>query len=74
MWIFPSNDVGYCYYGVDSFATKNIELTGAAGVIYIDNGSGFEAYQVYIDNGTSWDFVHPLYRQRYELGYMWVIF
>ena len=59
LWIFPSSDQGYCYYGVDSFATKNIELTGSAGVIYVDNGSGFEAYQVYIDNGTSWDLYIP---------------
>lgn len=25
------------------------------GVVYIDNGSSFDAYQVFIDNGTSWD-------------------
>lgn len=30
-----------------------------AGVVYIDNGSGFERYQVYIDNGTSWDLYVP---------------
>lgn len=29
------------------------------GVVYIDNGSGFEAYQCYIDNGTSWDLYEP---------------
>lgn len=26
-----------------------------AGLIYIDNGSGWEAYEVYIDNGTTWE-------------------
>lgn len=25
------------------------------GLIYIDNGSGFDAYMLYIDNGTGWD-------------------
>lgn len=25
------------------------------GLVYIDNGSGWDAYQVYIDNGSSWD-------------------
>lgn len=28
-------------------------------VVYIDNGSTFEAYQVYIDNGTSWELYIP---------------
>ena len=30
-----------------------INLTG--GLVYIDNGSGFEPCEVYIDNGESWD-------------------
>lgn len=25
------------------------------GLVYIDNGSSWDAYQVYIDNGSSWD-------------------
>ena len=29
------------------------------GVVYIDNGTTFEAYQIYIDNGTSWDLYVP---------------
>lgn len=29
------------------------------GIIYIDNGSGWDAYQVYIDNGSSWDMYIP---------------
>ena len=28
-------------------------------VIYIDNGTAWEAYQCYIDNGTSWDLYMP---------------
>lgn len=26
-----------------------------SGLVYIDNGSSFDAYQLFIDNGTSWD-------------------
>lgn len=29
------------------------------GLVYIDTGSGWEAYQAYIDNGTSWDMCAP---------------
>lgn len=29
--------------------------TTGQGLVYIDNGSGWDAYQVYIDNGSSWD-------------------
>lgn len=29
------------------------------GLVYIDNGSGFEAYQAYIDNGSGWDHYIP---------------
>ena len=29
------------------------------GLIYIDTGSGLEAYQCYIDNGTGWDLYLP---------------
>ena len=29
------------------------------GLVYIDNGSGWDTYQVYIDNGTSWDMYIP---------------
>lgn len=35
--------------------TGSTTVSLTAGVVYIDNGSGFDAYQVYIDNGTSWD-------------------
>lgn len=27
----------------------------ALGLVYIDNGTSFDAYMIYIDNGTSWD-------------------
>lgn len=29
------------------------------GLVYIDNGSGWEAYEIWIDNGTSWDLYIP---------------
>ena len=29
--------------------------TTGQGLVYIDNGSGWDAYQVYIDNGSGWD-------------------
>lgn len=29
--------------------------TTGQGLVYIDNGSSWDAYQVYIDNGSSWD-------------------
>ena len=31
----------------------------AKGLVYIDNGTGWDAYQCYIDNGTSWDAYMP---------------
>ena len=29
------------------------------GLVYIDNGSGFDAYQAFIDNGSGWDMYIP---------------
>ena len=37
------------------------------GLIYIDNGSGFDAYCIYIDNGSSWD----LYSAYIDNGDSW---
>ena len=31
----------------------------SSGLVYIDNGTQFEAYQMFIDNGTNWDQVIP---------------
>ncbi len=30
-------------------------VTALMGLVYIDNGTEFEAYQIYIDNGTNWE-------------------
>ena len=41
---------------------KSVTVTLQAvpqGLIYIDNGSGWEAYQAYIDNGESWEMYAP---------------
>lgn len=37
-------------------AAQTITVNGVelGGLVYIDNGTGFVAYQVYIDNGTEW--------------------
>ena len=39
---------------VPSFS-GSIEVDLLLGVVYIDNGSGWDMYEIYIDNGTSWD-------------------
>lgn len=36
---------------------KKLETIG--GLVYIDNGTQFEAYQMFIDSGTNWDQVIP---------------
>ena len=51
----------------NSYSKAYLQITSATitvtynelGVVYIDNGTTFEAYQVYIDNGSSWDLYAP---------------
>lgn len=56
---------GYSEHSEPGFVTVNatnhhaVSLGYNSGLVYIDNGSGFTAYQVYIDNGTSWDLCIP---------------
>jgi hypothetical protein len=59
LWIFPSSEEGWCYYNAATITTKTVTTTGGAGLVYIDNGTGWDAYQVYIDNGTTWDLHMP---------------
>jgi hypothetical protein len=42
-------------------ATGNHTITVGynTGLVYIDNGSGFTAYQAYVDNGTDWSLCIP---------------
>ena len=42
-----------------SSAITVIATSKALGLVYINTGSGFEAYQVYIYNGSSWDLYCP---------------
>lgn len=51
IWAYTSSNCT----GSDTFELDPI----ARGLVYIDNGSKFEAYQAYIDNGTSWDLYAP---------------
>lgn len=45
----------YCY-DASSNDLSSLEYTDTlSGLVYIDNGSSWDAYEVYIDNGTSWD-------------------
>ena len=41
--------------GAVTVATTTKQL----GLVYIDNGSGFDAYLIYIDNGSSWEQYAP---------------
>lgn len=52
LWIFPSTAVwGWFFWYPD---TETVTVTGAAGVVEIDTGSGFVKAIPYIDDGTSW--------------------
>lgn len=47
----------YGYKGIYCNATNGypkITFNYTQGLVYIDNGSGWDAYEVYIDNGSSW--------------------
>lgn len=48
---------GLSYTCGSASASGSMTLTPTAGqgLVYIDNGSRWDAYQVYIDNGSSWD-------------------
>lgn len=61
LWVFASSTAvplsvylpksGYQFQ--TSLATITVDQS--SGIVYIDNGSGFEAYQVFIDNGSTWE-------------------
>ena len=56
LWFFPS----VAEYGIwGHYKSFTITTSGGAGLVYIDNGTSWDAYQVYIDNGTSWDLYMP---------------
>lgn len=58
IWFFPGSTT-YGYYAWRSSKTSTLTTSGGAGLVYIGNGSTYDAYQVYIGNGTSWDLALP---------------
>lgn len=54
-------------YAKGIIADTTIDVETLSMPIYIDNGSGWDAYEVYIDNGTSWD----LYSVYIDNGSSW---
>ena len=58
LWIFP-NTTKYGFYWLTANQQATLTTSGGAGVVYIDNGSSWDAYQCYIDNGSSWDLYIP---------------
>lgn len=58
LWIFP-NTTTYGWYNLTELVQATITISGASGIVYIDNGTRFDAYQFYIDNGTNWDLFVP---------------
>lgn len=70
----PLERTGYTFLGWAETADAKSGITGlytpskditlyaiwdANGLVYIDNGTSFDAYQVFIDNGSSWDQYMP---------------
>ena len=58
LWIFPSVEK-YSYYHMSKDKGATVTLSGSAGLVHIDDGTGFNMYQAYIDNGTGWDLYMP---------------
>lgn len=58
IWFFPGQ-AKYGYYAWYGKGTSTLTTSGGAGLVYIGNGSTYDAYQVYIGNGTSWDLALP---------------
>lgn len=58
--LWGSEDTGIEIRQVNSeWGEHSVTIGYNLGVVYIDNGSGLEAYQAYIDNGTGWDLCIP---------------
>lgn len=56
LWAAGSSN-NYCLIG--SPAKESVSVDYNSGLVYIDTGSGLEAYQCYIDNGSGWDLCLP---------------
>lgn len=58
LWVFPGKVAGpgvYCWYYWTANDSDSLTTTGSAGLVYIGNGSTFEAYEIWIGNGTAWE-------------------
>ena len=51
IWGYAAN---YGFVKVDVSTYHSVSVTYNEAVVYIDNGSGFEAYTAFIDDGTKW--------------------
>lgn len=67
---FTSGNTHTVTAAVTVAATAKVVEVQPQGLIYIDNGTSFEAYQIYIDNGSSWD----LYEPYIDNGSSWVLY
>ena len=54
---FTINTSTYISGGSASVTISLPDINGC--IIYIDNGTSWDAYQMYVDNGTSWDLYQP---------------
>ncbi len=70
-WVLEDNgqtDSHFPYCGMSAAISINATLPALSqGVIYIDNGTSFDAYQIWIDNGSGWD----LYEAYIDNGSGW---
>ena len=58
LWIFP-NTTTYGFYYLGDTAKATVTTSGGAGLVYIGDGTKFEAYQIGIGNGTTFDLYMP---------------
>lgn len=58
IWFFPGK-AAYGYYSWYGSGTSTLTTSGGAGLIYIGNGTSYDAYQLYVGNGSSYDLCMP---------------
>lgn len=69
LYIYASSDSAYTTETsmLKSGTINSVTYEELSAIVYIDSGSGFDAYEIYIDNGTSWD----LYQAYIDNGSGW---
>ncbi len=60
LWLFPAtNDYGWYPWETEPGATVEhvavVESKSGIGLLYIEDGSGYEPYEIHIDNGSAWE-------------------